>query len=95
MVALGRALMSAPRILLVDEPSVGLAPILMARTMETIAEMKACLGSTVPISQQNSHQAVRIADRGYTIVHGHIEFKAKSAAAMQENDLVRQIYLGL
>ena len=95
MVALGRALMSAPRILLVDEPSVGLAPILVARTMEMIAEMKSRLGLTVLMAEQNFHQAVRIADRGYVIVHGHIEFEAESAAAMHENDLVRQIYLGL
>ncbi|RYI99816.1 MAG: ATP-binding cassette domain-containing protein, partial [Acetobacteraceae bacterium] len=95
MVALGRALMSAPRILLVDEPSVGLAPILVARTMEMIAEMKSRLGLTVLMAEQNFHQAVRIADRGYVIVHGHIEFEAESASAMHENDLVRQIYLGL
>ena len=95
MVALGRALMSAPRILLVDEPSVGLAPILVARTMEMIAEMKSRLGLTVLMAEQNFHQAVRIADRGYVIVHGHIEFEAESAAALHENDLVRQIYLGL
>ncbi|MBL6079039.1 ABC transporter ATP-binding protein [Belnapia sp. T18] len=95
MVALGRALMSAPRILLVDEPSVGLAPILVARTMEMIAEMKARLGLTVLMAEQNFHQAVRIADRGYVIVHGHIEFEGESAAALRDNDLVRQVYLGL
>ncbi len=95
MVALGRALMSAPRILLVDEPSVGLAPILVARTMEMIAEMKARLGLTVLMAEQNFHQAVRIADRGYVIVHGHIEFEGESAAALHDNDLVRQVYLGL
>jgi branched-chain amino acid transport system ATP-binding protein len=95
MVALGRALMSAPRILLVDEPSVGLAPILVARTMEMIAEMKARLGLTVLMAEQNFHQAVRIADRGYVIVHGHIEFEGESAAALQDNELVRRVYLGL
>ena len=95
MVALGRALMSAPRILLVDEPSVGLAPILVARTMEMIAEMKTRLGLTVLMAEQNFHQAVRIADRGYVIVHGHIEFEGESAAALQDNELVRRVYLGL
>jgi branched-chain amino acid transport system ATP-binding protein len=95
MVALGRALMSQPRILLVDEPSVGLAPILVARTMEMIAEMKARLGLTVLMAEQNFHQAVRIADRGYVIVHGRIAFEGASAAALQDNDLVRRVYLGL
>jgi len=95
MVALGRALMSAPRILLVDEPSVGLAPILVARTMEMIAEMKARLGLTVLMAEQNFHQAVRIADRGYVIVHGRIAFEGDSPAALQDNELVRRVYLGL
>lgn len=95
MVALARALMSQPRILLVDEPSVGLAPILVARTMEMIAEMKARLGLTVLMAEQNFHQAVRIADRGYVIVHGHIAFEGESAAALQDNELVRRVYLGL
>jgi branched-chain amino acid transport system ATP-binding protein len=95
MVALGRAVMSEPRILLVDEPSVGLAPILVARTMEMIAEMKARLGLTVLMAEQNFHQAVRIADRGYVIVHGQIAFEGASAAALQDNELVRRVYLGL
>lgn len=95
MVALARALMSQPRILLVDEPSVGLAPILVARTMEMIAEMKARLGLTVLMAEQNFHQAVRIADRGYVIVHGRIAFEGESAAALQDNELVRRVYLGL
>jgi branched-chain amino acid transport system ATP-binding protein len=95
MVALGRAIMSAPRILLVDEPSVGLAPILVARTMEMIAEMKARLGLTVLMAEQNFHQAVRIADRGYVIAHGRIEFQGGSPAALQDNELVRRVYLGL
>jgi branched-chain amino acid transport system ATP-binding protein len=95
MVALARAVMSEPRILLVDEPSVGLAPILVARTMEMIAEMKARLGLTVLMAEQNFHQAVRIADRGYVIVHGSIAFEGESAAALQDNELVRKVYLGL
>jgi branched-chain amino acid transport system ATP-binding protein len=95
MVALARAIMSAPRILLVDEPSVGLAPILVARTMEMIAAMKARLGLTVLMAEQNFHQAVRIADRGYVIAHGRIAFEGGSPAALQDNELVRQVYLGL
>ena len=95
MVALGRALMSLPRILLVDEPSVGLAPILVSRTMEMIAEMKARLGLTVLMAEQNFHEAVRIADRGYVIVHGSIAFEGQSPAQLQDNELVRRVYLGL
>jgi branched-chain amino acid transport system ATP-binding protein len=95
MVALGRALMSEPRILLVDEPSVGLAPILVSRTMEMIAEMKARLGLTVLMAEQNFHQAVRIADRGYVIVHGRMAFEGGSPTALQGNELVRRVYLGL
>ncbi|GGC26630.1 ABC transporter ATP-binding protein [Siccirubricoccus deserti] len=95
MVALGRALMSAPHILLVDEPSVGLAPILVSRTMEMIAEMKARLGLTVLMAEQNFHQAVRIADRGYVIAHGRMAFEGGSPAALQDNELVRRVYLGL
>jgi branched-chain amino acid transport system ATP-binding protein len=95
MVALGRALMTAPQILLVDEPSVGLAPILVSRTMEMIAEMKQRLGLTVLMAEQNFHQAVRIADRGYVIAHGRMAFEGGSAAALQDNELVRKVYLGL
>jgi branched-chain amino acid transport system ATP-binding protein len=95
MVALGRALMTAPHILLVDEPSVGLAPILVSRTMEMIAEMKARLGLTVLMAEQNFHQAVRIADRGYVIAHGRMAFEGGSPAALQDNELVRRVYLGL
>jgi branched-chain amino acid transport system ATP-binding protein len=95
MVALARAVMSEPRILLVDEPSVGLAPILVSRTMEMIAEMKARLGLTVLMAEQNFHQAVRIADRGYVIVHGRMAFEGGSPAALQDNELVRRVYLGL
>ena len=95
MAALGRALMSEPRILLVDEPSVGLAPILVSRTMEMIAEMKARLGLTVLMAEQNFHQAVRIADRGYVIVHGRMAFEGGSPTALQGNELVRRVYLGL
>lgn len=95
MLALGRALMLAPKILLVDEPSVGLAPILVSRTIDKIKELKERLSLTVLMAEQNFHQAVRIADRGYVIVHGKIEFEGHSADELNNNDLIRKFYLGL
>jgi branched-chain amino acid transport system ATP-binding protein len=86
--------MSAPRILLVDEPSVGLAPILVSRTMEMIAEMKQRLGLTVLMAEQNFNQAIRIADRGYIIVHGEIVVAAESVDELRGNDIVKRLYLG-
>jgi branched-chain amino acid transport system ATP-binding protein len=95
MLALGRALMLAPKILLIDEPSVGLAPILVARTIDAIAQMKARYNLTVLMAEQNFTQAIRIADRGYVIVHGRIAFEGRSAAELNNNDLIRTFYLGL
>jgi branched-chain amino acid transport system ATP-binding protein len=95
MLALGRALMSAPRILLIDEPSVGLAPILVARVIDKIAEMKAALGLTVLMAEQNFQQAIRIADRGYVLVHGEIAFSAGSTAELADSDVVRRLYLAV
>ena len=95
MLALGRALMLAPKILLVDEPSVGLAPILVSRTIDAIAEMKTRYNLTVLMAEQNFTQAIRIADRGYVIVHGKIAFEGASADALNNNDLIKKFYLGL
>ena len=95
MLALGRALMLAPKILLVDEPSVGLAPILVSRTIDAIAEMKQRYNLTVLMAEQNFTQAIRIADRGYVIVHGKIAFEGGSTAALNNNDLIKKFYLGL
>ena len=95
MLALGRALMTAPKILLVDEPSVGLSPLLVGRTIDAIKELKERYQLTVLMSEQNFTQAIRIADRGYVIVHGKIAFEGKSAAEMNDNDLIRKFYLGL
>jgi branched-chain amino acid transport system ATP-binding protein len=94
MLALARALMSAPRILLIDEPSVGLAPLLVARTIDKINELKEGYQLTVLMAEQNFTQAIRIADRGYVIVHGRIEFAGASAAELNDNELIRQFYLG-
>jgi len=95
MLALARALMTAPRILLVDEPSVGLAPILVSRTIDTIKELQTKYNLTVLMAEQNFNQAIRIADRGYVIVHGKIAFEGRSADELNNNDLIRKFYLGL
>jgi len=95
MLALGRALMLAPKILLVDEPSVGLAPILVSRMIEAIASMKERYDLTVLMAEQNFTQAIRIANRGYVIVHGKIAFEGGSAEELNNNDLIRKFYLGL
>jgi branched-chain amino acid transport system ATP-binding protein len=95
MLALARALMSAPKILLIDEPSVGLAPVLVKRTIEKIQELKERHELTVLMAEQNFNQAVRIADRGYVIVHGKIAFEGSSAQELNNNELVRKFYLGL
>jgi branched-chain amino acid transport system ATP-binding protein len=93
MLAIARALMSAPKLLLVDEPSVGLAPILVSHTITKIKELKDQYGLTVLMAEQNFHQAIRIADRGYIIVHGEIVFEG-GVAQLEQNELVKSYYLG-
>jgi branched-chain amino acid transport system ATP-binding protein len=93
MLAIARALMSAPKVLLVDEPSVGLSPLLVSTTIAKIKELKERYGLTVLMAEQNFHQAIRIADRGYLVVHGEIVFSG-SVADLHGNDLVRNYYLG-
>jgi branched-chain amino acid transport system ATP-binding protein len=95
MLALGRALMLAPKILLVDEPSVGLAPLLVSRTIDAIKQLKDQLHLTVLMAEQNFTQAVRIADRGYVIVHGRIAVAGQSAEELNNNDLIKKFYLGI
>ena len=95
MLAVARALMSSPRILLVDEPSVGLAPILVSRVIGKIRELKERRQLTVLMAAQNFNQATKIADRGYIIVHGKIEFEGRSTRELRENELVKKYYLGV
>jgi branched-chain amino acid transport system ATP-binding protein len=94
MLALARALMSAPKILLIDEPSVGLAPIIVKQMIDKIGELKMRQGLTVLMAEQNFTQTMRIADRGYVIVHGEIKYEG-SSDQLRDNELVRQLYLGM
>ena len=95
MLTLAMALMTAPKILLVDEPSVGLAPILVIHTIDKIRELKESYRLTVLMAEQNFNQAIRIADRGYVIVHGRIEYQGGSREDLANNELIHKLYMGL
>jgi branched-chain amino acid transport system ATP-binding protein len=94
MLAIARALMSSPRLLLIDEPSVGLSPLLVSQTITKIGELNRRLGLTVLMAEQNFNQAIRIANRGYIIVHGEIVVSAGSVDELRDNDIVKRLYLG-
>src|SRR4051812_13952424 len=94
MLAIARALMSSPRLLLIDEPSVGLSPLLVSQTIAKIGELNKRFGLTVLMAEQNFNQAIRIADRGYIIVHGEIAVAARSVDELKANDIVKRLYLG-
>jgi branched-chain amino acid transport system ATP-binding protein len=93
MLAIARALMSSPRLLLIDEPSVGLSPLLVSQMITKIGELGERFDLTVLMAEQNFNQAVRIADRGYIIVHGEIVVAA-NVDELHGNDIVKRLYLG-
>ena len=86
--------MARPKILLIDEPSVGLAPIMVKRTIDKIQELKEHAKLTVLMAEQNLAQAIRIADRGYVIVSGKIEVNGENRAELENNALIQKLYLG-
>ena len=92
MLAIGRALMSRPRLLLLDEPSLGLAPLLVREIFRTIREINAG-GVTVLLVEQNAHMALSIAGRGYVLETGRVRLEDQAARLLQ-NEEVKQAYLG-
>ena len=92
MVAMGRALMADPKVLLMDEPSMGLAPILVEQVFEIIKQIRE-LGRTVFVVEQNANMALSIADRGYVIQTGQVVL-ADTAKNLLDNPLMREAYLG-
>ena len=92
MLAIGRALMSKPRLLLLDEPSLGLAPIIIQQIFDIIEQLRQ-QGVTVFLVEQNANQALKLADRGYVMEHGHIVLE-DSGEALLANPEVRKAYLG-
>jgi branched-chain amino acid transport system ATP-binding protein len=93
MLAIGRALMSRPRLLLLDEPSLGLAPLMVERIFATIGELKA-QGRTILLVEQNVHHALDIADRAYVMETGRITLEGP-AAVLRHDPKVEQSYLGV
>jgi branched-chain amino acid transport system ATP-binding protein len=93
MLAIGRALMASPRLLLLDEPSMGLAPILVDQILEIIRKLKAD-GLTILLVEQNAHAALAIADRAYVLETGRVMMSG-TAAAIEGDQKVREAYLGI
>jgi branched-chain amino acid transport system ATP-binding protein len=92
MLAIGRALMSKPRLLLLDEPTLGLAPLVIAQIFEIIRTIRD-QGVTVFLVEQNANKALGVADRGYVLENGHVVL-ADTGANLLANDAVRKAYLG-
>ena len=94
MLAISRALMARPRLLLLDEPSLGLAPIIIRQIMAIIKRINEEHGTTVLLVEQNANLALKVASRGYVLENGRIVL-SDSAANLLTNEGVRQAYLGL
>ncbi|QHM77245.1 High-affinity branched-chain amino acid transport ATP-binding protein LivF [Mixta theicola] len=92
MLAIGRALMSQPRLLLLDEPSLGLAPIIIQQIFDTIEQLRQ-EGMTIFLVEQNANQALKLADRGYVLENGRVVLE-DSGDALLANEAVRSAYLG-
>lgn len=92
MLAVGRALMARPRMLLLDEPSLGIGPILVKAIFSTIVEINKELGMTILLVEQNAHQALKVAHYGYVLETGHIILEGPSSEISQ-NEQVRKAYL--
>ncbi|MFE8070741.1 ABC transporter ATP-binding protein [Marinobacteraceae bacterium S3BR75-40.1] len=92
MLAIGRALMSRPKMLFLDEPSLGLAPIIIGQIFEIISKLRE-EGMTIFLVEQNAHQALKLADRGYVLENGRIIME-DSGANLLENDDIQKAYLG-
>ena len=93
MLAIARAMMSRPRLLMLDEPSMGLSPIMTTTIMNTIAELKST-GTTILLVEQNAQAALALSDQGYVLEVGSITL-ADTGAALLEDDRVRRTYLGI
>jgi branched-chain amino acid transport system ATP-binding protein len=92
MLAIGRAMMARPRVLLLDEPSMGLSPVLVDTIFDTIVDINR-QGTTILLVEQNAHMALAVAARGYVLESGRV-VAADSAKALAESELVRKTYLG-
>ncbi len=92
MLAMGRALMAQPRLICMDEPSMGLSPILVQTVFDTIQRIRE-QGVTVFLVEQNAFMALNIADRGYVLQQGHVVL-TDTAKNLLTNDMVRRAYLG-
>jgi branched-chain amino acid transport system ATP-binding protein len=93
MLAIGRALMAKPQLLIMDEPSLGLAPVLVEFIIDTIQELRAKDGYTILLVEQNANQALAVADRGYVMETGRIVLEGDSRA-LRNNEEVQNAYLG-